>query len=118
MAMRSCSVIASLFATASLREPTLVTVRHALCIVVQADAAEVDRQIRLQAADHDLEDAAQIVTLADRAGDPVQQVQAAQLELQLRLGGCAFLHRARERVDHPVECDGDIGHLSGPSGAA
>ena len=91
MAMRSCSVIASFFVTASLREPMLVTVSMRSVVVVQADAAEVDRQIRFEAADHDLEDAAQVMTLADRAGDPVQQVQAAQLQLQLRLGGFAFL---------------------------
>src|SRR6185436_4820398 len=54
--------------------------QHALRLDVEADAAEVDRQIRLQAADHDLEDAAQIVTLADRASDPMQQVEATQLQ--------------------------------------
>ncbi len=65
-----------------------------------------------EAADHDLEDAAQVVTLADRAGDPVQQIQAAQLELQLRLRGFAFLRGALARVDQRIECNADIRDLA------
>ena len=65
-----------------------------------------------EAADHDLEDAAQIVTLADRARDPVQQVQAAQLQLQLRLRGLALLRDAFARVDQRIECNADIRDLA------
>ena len=112
MAMRSCSVIASFFVTASLREPMLVTVNmRSASSYRQMQPKSIGRSV-FQAADHDLEDAAQIVTLADRASDPVQQVQAAQLQLQLRLRGFALLCCAFTRVDQRIECDADIRDLA------
>ena len=112
MAMRSCSVIASFFDTASLREPMLVTVStRSASSYRQMQPKSIGRS-DFEAADHDLEDAAQIVTLADRARDPVQQIEAAQLQLQLRLRGFAFLCGALARVDQRIECNADVRDLA------
>ena len=66
-------------ASGSLRAPTQVTVRRFSLRVVQADAAEVDRQFVLEARDHHLEDAAQVLALADGVRDARQQRQTLQL---------------------------------------
>ena len=87
--------------------------QHAIRFVVQADAAEVDRQIHFETADYDLEDAAQVVPLADRARDPVQQVQAVQLQLQSSL-------RSVERncdvgdLARAIDCGTGIACAAGP----
>ncbi len=51
--------------------------------VVTADAAEVHRQAFLQTADRHLVDALQILPLADRAGDLIEQGQLRQLPCHL-----------------------------------
>ena len=50
-----------------------------LAHVVQADAAEIDRQFFFDAAHHHLEDAAQVLALADGARDARHQRQALHL---------------------------------------
>src|SRR5579872_681935 len=50
--------------------------------IVQAHAAEVDRQTVFQAPNHYLEDAANVLALTDRAGNLIQKIQALQLLLQ------------------------------------
>ncbi len=41
---------------------------------IQADTAEIERQLFFQRVDHDLENAGEIVALGDRAGYTVQQM--------------------------------------------
>jgi hypothetical protein len=64
---------------------------------VQADAAQVDAEVRFEAAQHDLEDAAQILPLADGARDLVQQAEPFQLCLQFALREAAFARFAFQR---------------------
>ncbi len=66
-------------AIGSLRAPTQLTVSRFSPDVVQADAAEIHRQFFLDAAHHHLEDAAQVLALADGARDARHQRQALQL---------------------------------------
>ncbi len=58
--------------------------------VVQAHAAEIQRQLFLQRADHHLQDAGQVLALADGARGALQQVHALQLRLQAQLGELAL----------------------------
>ena len=74
--MRACSAIASSIARASAVRADADHRQHVVRGVVEADAAEVDRQVVFEAADHHLEDALQVLPLADGAGDLVEQVQA------------------------------------------
>src|SRR6266446_3221014 len=80
--------------------------QNMLCGLVYAHAAEVDRQIVLEVADDDLEDAAQVLPLADGVRDPVQEVKPRELCLQL----LASLLALRDVRDESAE-----GHL--PVGA-
>ena len=63
----------------ALRAPTLLTVSVVGRGVVQADAAEIDRQLVLEAAHHHLEDAPQVLALADGARDALQQREPLHL---------------------------------------
>src|SRR5439155_9481806 len=49
--------------------------------VIQTDAAEIHRQMLFERADDDLKDALDVLPLADRPGDLLQQVEARQLGL-------------------------------------
>ena len=60
--------------------------QHLVGRVVETETPEIDRQVVLQTANDDLEDALQVQPLADGARDAVQQVEPAQLRLQLLLG--------------------------------
>ena len=51
--------------------------------VIEADAAEIDRQMLLERSDDDLKDALDILPLADGPGDLLKQIEARQLSLQL-----------------------------------
>src|SRR5438874_624439 len=53
--------------------------------LVQGDAAEVDRQVLFEAVNGDPEDAVQILALADRAGDLLEQAEPCELRLELAL---------------------------------
>jgi hypothetical protein len=71
--------------------------------LIEADAAEIDGELVFERADHHLEDARQILPLADRASDLLQQVQPFELRLQLAL-------RPLLLAD-VVEQDGDLAAL-------
>ena len=71
--------------------------------VVQADAAEIDGHLVFERADHDLEDARQVLAFADGARDLVQQAHALDLRAQLALGSFA--------LGDVVEQDGDLAAL-------
>ena len=75
----------SFAARAALFGPMLATISARAAASVEADAAEVDRQVVLQAAQDDVEDAVQVLSLADRTGRPLQQIEPRELRLQLRL---------------------------------
>src|SRR5882672_8729973 len=53
--------------------------------VVQADAAEIHRQLLFERADDDLKDALDVLPLADRSGDLLEQAEARELGLHLDL---------------------------------
>src|SRR5260221_7804752 len=50
--------------------------------LVQADAAELDRHVVLEALQHHLKDTCRVLPFADRAGDFLQEVETAQLRLR------------------------------------
>jgi hypothetical protein len=52
---------------------------------MEADAAEIDRQLLFQRSDDDLKDALDILPLADCPGNLVKQIEARELRLYLRL---------------------------------
>src|SRR5207237_10306027 len=49
--------------------------------VIQTDEADIHRQMLFERADDDLKDALDVLPLADRPGDLLQQVEARQLGL-------------------------------------
>src|SRR3981081_856081 len=53
--------------------------------VIEADAAEIHRQMLFERADDDLKDALDVLPLADRSGNLVEQVEARELGLHLAL---------------------------------
>ena len=67
-----------------------------LHLIVEAHAAEIEREVILQASHHDLEDAGQVLALADRPGDPVEQTETGQLGLQTLLTLLPFADVAHE----------------------
>src|SRR5258708_26047505 len=56
--------------------------QHAVHVVVVAQAGEIDRQLIFDAADHDLEDTVEILPVADRARDLVEEAEALKLGLE------------------------------------
>ncbi len=63
---------------------------HAICWVVGADAAEIQREFILHRADHHLQDARQILPLAYCPGRLLKEAQALQLRVQLHLSELAL----------------------------
>src|SRR6185312_5792422 len=103
--------------------------------VVQTCATDVDWQIFLQTADHDLEDAQKILALLDRARDAVQELELTELTALAPLalfalgnvrGNAAYrVHSTRPIVQSalsrdvgvwPVILRGDLLDLQGPAG--
>ena len=82
------------------RRPTLLTASDLPVGVVQKEAAEIDRQVVLEAAKHDLEDAGQILPLADGPGDVLQQTQSASCR-------CSLLSDSWICVEHLIEGVGE-----------
>ena len=68
--------------------------------VIGAKTTKVDVQLVLQRPDHHLENAREILTLADRTGDLLQQIQVLQARLELALRILP--------LDDVVEQDGDL----------
>jgi hypothetical protein len=71
-----------------LRAPTQLTVSLFSAHVVEADAAEIDRHFVFDGPHHDLEDAAQVLPLADRARDASQQRETLQLFAATCVSAC------------------------------
>ena len=71
--------------------------------VMQEKAAKIDRQVLLQAAEHDLKDARQILAFSRGARDVLQQAQAAELGVQLALGLLNLREHLIEGVGEQVE---------------
>ena len=73
--------------------------------VVQADAAEIDRQVLLHAAQYDLKDALQVLPLADRAGNLLQQAQPRHLRTQASLGFLDLRKHVIEGIGEHVDLE-------------
>ena len=71
--------------------------------VVQQKAAEVDRQILLEASEHDLKNARQVLPLARGARDVLQQTQAAELRVQLAFGLLDLREHLIEGIGEQIE---------------
>jgi hypothetical protein len=71
--------------------------------VVPAQTAEIDGQLVLQAAQYDLKNTGQILPLTDRARDPVQQIEAAELTVQPCLGLLHTFQHVIERIRQQTE---------------
>src|SRR6185436_16220970 len=69
--------------------------------LVRADTAKVDRQALLEALDHDLENALQVLAVNDGVGDVLQESYVAQLRAQPRF----VLLDLRQ---HVIECVGEL----------
>ena len=83
--------------------------------IVQADAAEIDRQVVFQRADDHLEDAAQILAFADGARDLVQQIETFQLHLEFLLGFPVLRNLAFQSLHGLCEILGSALEPGGPS---
>ena len=68
--------------------------------IVKQEATKVDRQIRFQARQHHLKNTRQVLPLAGRVGNVLQQAQAADLRAQLAL-------RLLNLREHLIECVGE-----------
>jgi hypothetical protein len=85
--------------------------QHRRVRIVEADAAEIDRHVLLEVPDHHLEDAAQVLPLADGAGDPVEQIEPRKLPLQGRRRRLALRDLRRELIQHVIERIGQSAEL-------
>ena len=99
----SCSTKPSLSAKPLPAAPSTLTVSDLRGRVVQQKAAKIDRQILLQAAEHDLKDARQVLALARCARDVLQQTQAAELSMQFAFGLLNLREHLIEGVGKQVE---------------
>ena len=79
--------------------------------VVETDAPEVDRHVLFEMPDDHLEDAAQVLPLAHRPGDPVQQIETGELSLQPRPECLALRDVGGELIQHVVERVGESAQL-------
>ena len=71
--------------------------------VINAHAGKIERQIVPEVVQHHSEHALQIVPLPGRAGDPVQQVETAQLTAQFRLIALNACQHVIERIGENPE---------------